>query len=443
MERRFRMKVWFSEREDSVLVFESDSSSPASSSMTTPLDQDTWKQRQRQSRVDPRKRARDDAAQLLSSMANSQRYTDLLSGSFESPVDNCQDNINAFVFGKQDDARGLERYLSVVHKDERDGAREDVVEAVLHKQRQLLQKQRNGSSDGVANQKKRVQRRNSIQNDGRGQQSNSIVSDEERMEKLRSVSRRYSRPSRVFARRLGIADEMVVQRLDDSDDFDSDDDDEMQDESMQMLPMNPYLCVSRSNTNIKSLAAASPPPVALDNAKMVSRQPSIRELNLGIRKQAAAMNANKVSRQLSVTQLNVSIRNLAALQDSGSDFDTSNPNSNTNTNWKSNSNSNHTTNACYGSNTDSLIHPSMLPKHLQSNNCRRNNNMNTSRDRPLTLPCRPMRRPSNETSSSGCQLIQSAQIIQSALDLVDPSNPHNGEPEDEDLHNPASFFLLA
>jgi hypothetical protein len=50
----------------------------------------------------------------------------------------------------------------------------------------------------------------------------------------------------------------------------------------------------------------------VSNAKMACRQPSVKELNVGIRDMAKTMNARKALRQASIRQLNVSIRNLAS-----------------------------------------------------------------------------------------------------------------------------------
>lgn len=349
MERRFRNKVRFSERENSVVLFESSPDNEESDTRPEPA---------QRPRVDPRKRARDDASKLMP-----KSYGDLLCGSFEDPLDNCQDNINAFVLDvpDADHARGLERYLSPQHKDERDGAREDVVEAVLSRQRQLRKQRVRG-----------VQRRNSIHNDGRAQKP--ILSGDELMEKLRNASRRYSRPSRIFARRLGIADELAVQQMDDCEQDGDDDESDEEEEEISRYPMNPYLCLGSGDNDAKS---------ALANAKMVTRQPSIRELNIGIRSKAAFMNAKKVSRQLSRRELNVSIRNLAStLNASTSDF----------------------------SSSGSLMHPSLLPRELLRNSTNNGN----KRDRALTLPGRSSLSSQQKPSATDC-----SQLMQNALDLAD------------------------
>ena len=428
MERisRSRKVVRFSERENRVLFFDDNQSSqqqPASSSQ-----QHHQQPTAKASRVDPRQRVRDDAAKILS-----KRYGDLLCGSFEDPIENCQNNINAFVLDVPDaeHARGLERYLSLQHKEERDGAREDVYEAVLTRQRQLNKHNCMATTTAAP---RSVARRNSIHNDGRQQsQEKDTISDEERMEKLRNASRRYSRPSRIFARRLGIADELAAQQADEKDvEHDEDDDSEEEGESIRGYPMNPYLSLPKLRVNCTALhgnhvnvAAES----VLANAKMVSRQPSIRELNLGIRSKAAVMNAKKASRQLSVRQLNVSIRNLAAasLNNSSSHGmqDGSNHSSNSSTSDLIMSSSLSSLGPSSETITDSLLSPSLLPKHQCAHPFNfGSHSKNRKRDRALKVPARP-----GLSSSSFHEHIKpdrARSVIQDALDLMEP-DPQDGD----------------
>jgi hypothetical protein len=202
--------------------------------------------------VDPRKAARELAYKLIP-----KGYGELLKGTFEYPEDNCQDNINAFVAGvpDRDNVRGLERYVSREHKEERDSAREDVVEAVLKRQEHL---ERQG------------------------------VSPDERAEKLRAASCLQSQDSRMFARRVAIADEIAVKE------------EQEQPNEITRPSFHP----------LQPLARHSFPSAC--NAKKALRQPSSRELDTGIRSMAACMNAKKASRQTSIRNLNTSIRNLAA-----------------------------------------------------------------------------------------------------------------------------------
>jgi hypothetical protein len=78
--------------------------------------------------------------------------------------------------------RGSEVYLSRQHREERDEIHERLVKAVLKRQRTL--KTKDMPKDVVA-------------------------------EKLRNVSKKHSRSSRLFARRLGLADQRAVQEGDD------------------------------------------------------------------------------------------------------------------------------------------------------------------------------------------------------------------------------------
>ena len=432
-----RKVVRFSERENRVLFF----GDQQSSQQQPPLSQQQQQQQPtaKTSRVDPRQRVRDDAAKILS-----KRYGDLLCGSFDDPIENCQNNINAFVLDVPDaeHARGLERYLSLQHKEERDGAREDVYEAVLARQRQLNKRNRMATTAPTASRS--VARPNSIHNDGRQQsQGKNIISDEERMEKIRNASRQYSRPSRIFARRLGIADELAAQQVDEKEDEHDEDDDSEEGESIRGYPMNPYLCLPRHTVNCTPLHGKDTTAAAesvLANAKMVSRQPSIRELNLGICSKAAVMNAKKASRQLSFRQLNVSIRNLAAATSLNNSSSHSMQDGSTHSNNSSTSSLMSSSLSSLGASsetiTDSLLSPSLLPKHQ----CAHPFNFgitskNRKRDRALKLPARP-----GLSSSSLHEHIKpesARSIIQDALDLMEP------EPQGDDFRRRSIACLSA
>lgn len=284
-------------------------------------------------RVDPRKAAREQAYILIP-----KGYGHLLSGCFEDPIDSCQENLNAFVAGvpDRDNSRGLERYMSQQHKEERDQAREDVIEAVLRRQQRL--KLDGENADDVAN-------------------------------KLRSACRRHSRDSRVFARRLGIADDLAARG-----------DKSGQSETPAFsdrfaLPQHRYSYPSATN------------------AKPGLRHPPTNQLNTGIRAMAASMNAKKASRQASIRKLNSSIRNLASSLHGSSRSLCSFSSASTS--------SNSSTESC-----SSFIHPSLVVSR------------NRDRDQAMKLPGRP-------SKPSEC-----AEIIQTALELVDCTNDGQ-ETEDE------------
>jgi hypothetical protein len=161
-----RKKVRFAAEEDnSVLVF-------ASEEAETPL----W--------LGPgfykalRKSVREEADQL-----KPKGYGVLLKRCFD-PGPDVQKQINALAqLPGSECPRGSEQYLSRQHAEECDSVKDKVRGAVLTRQRLLVKKE--------------------IPAD--------VVS-----EKLRSVSRKHSRSSRVFARRLGIADERAVKDGDDA-----------------------------------------------------------------------------------------------------------------------------------------------------------------------------------------------------------------------------------
>lgn len=302
-------------------------------------------------RVDPRKLAREEAYQLIR-----KGYGQLLTRSFEDPADNSQDNINAFVVGIPDidNGRGLERYVSPQHKDERDLAREDVVEAVLTRQRLMLRR----GGDGLSNS--------------------------ERAEKLRSASRRQSRDSKLFARRMGIADELAVRYLNHAQDS-----------------LSTNVDLECSNHSLPKERHSFP-----GATNDLARQPSNRQLEVGIRSMTACMNAKKASRQASVRKLNCSIRSLAS---------------------SLHSNSSHSHLSCSSvsssSSTESFsssIHPSLVL-------CR-----NRNRDQALKLPGRG-------GPPTACEC---AELIQSALDLVDSAHD-KADSDDETSRSPREMAMSA
>ena len=289
-------------------------------------------------RIDPRKSAREAAYQLIP-----KGYGQLLTGTFGDPADDCQENINAFVAGVPDidNARGLERYMSQDHKDERDQAREDVVEAVLCRQQHLR-------LEGL--------------------------DDNERAEKLRSASRRQSRDARKFARRLGIADDLAAREEQDDDD------------------------------RAARFVASTRHLVGPGNAKKAHRQPSTRQLDVGIRRMAATRNAKKASRQASIRKLNYSIRNLA-----------SSMHSNGSNRSLCSCSSASTSSSADSSSCSSLIHPSLAMSRSRD------------RDRAMKLPGRPSR-------ATEC-----AEIIQSALELVDSANEEDQSKEERTTTRPVAL----
>ena len=124
-----------------------------------------------------RKSVRDEADVL-----KPKGYGSLLKRCFD-PGPNVQRQINALAqLPDTDCPRGSEQYLSRQHAEECDWIKSKVRVAVLTRQRVLLKKKM--SADDIS-------------------------------EKLRSVSKKHSRASRIFARRLGIADERAVKEGDD------------------------------------------------------------------------------------------------------------------------------------------------------------------------------------------------------------------------------------
>lgn len=318
--------------------------------------------------MDPRRRARADASKL-----SYKGFGDFLIGTFTDPLDHCQDNLNCFVLDVPDDehARGLERYLSPQHKDERDQAREDVLEAVLIRQRRFHRK---------AKIQPQAPRRSSIAVDG-SQLQESLekgLTQDEYLEKLRNGSRRYSRASRIFARCMGIADALAAKQVDEESSSAKDESD-----LQTNLP---------SNVDDKPKHNDSTPSPSFFNAKMVTRQPSVRELNRGIRSKAALMNAKKASRQMSMKQLTGSIRNLAAtLNESGHGCLAT------------------TASASTSSDCDSNIHPSCLPKQHLCGNIGHNVRNKLKHDRILSMPRKPIRQDSLDNFTL---------LLQNALDLA-------------------------
>ncbi|CAB9519456.1 expressed unknown protein [Seminavis robusta] len=367
VECRLKKRVRFSDRRQVVLL--EDNTSSSSSNGVSP-------------KVDHRKGARECAHRLIS-----KGYGHLLKGSFEGATDDntttdvTQENLNSFVAGipDRDNVRGLEIYMSPPHREERDMAHEDVVEAVLSKQSQLARR--------------------------RARQTSFDPSDQ-----LRAASRKYSRTSRVFARRMGIADELAVQ----------------EDEALpqqqqqpqprchslsQQPPQRPQLLQQQQQPQ-KLSKEAGPEMTSLSslfrrgdsahttnsNARMARRQPSTRQLDTGIRSMAASMNAKKASRQESIRQLNVSIRNLSFQASSHQCF-----------HHHEHSDSSFSEMDGSGFESDvSIIHPSLAVSH---------------RDRALKIPGRPAM-----TKVSDC-----ANLIQSALDLVDCSTEIIAEDEPDGL----------
>ena len=189
--------------------------------------------------VDPRRKCRQDAKQQ-----KPKGFGVLLKGSFEDPIEECQRNLNAFVqLGEQDLCRGIERYLSPQHKEERDSNKNQVVRAVLEQQD--------------------VNRRSGIIGDTAA-------------EKLRCVSQRYSDTAKVFARRFGIADEHVVKVGEDPSAARS------QINSMRAANAKKAFRQPSSKllkTSIRDMAC-------LINARKACRQASSRELNTSIQELA-------------------------------------------------------------------------------------------------------------------------------------------------------------
>lgn len=355
-------------------------------------------------KFDPRKRARADAQRIIN-----KGYGDLLVGSFEHPiVEECQDNLQAFVADICDDenARGLERYLSMQHKEERDVAREEHMEAVLARQSHL--------------RKNKTRRRS----------SRTTTTADDMAERIRVVSRRFSKTGRAFARRMGIADEFAVQV-----DCEVEEDEDEEEPVQSYLPL-PRLQESQtpfgSSTNSQSSNHPSQSKSLTSNAKMACRQPSLRELNVGIRSTLAGMNAKKAMRQESIRQLNVSIRNLANTFGSsrnvlgGMDMSLSKNNSSNHSrsqkgsSWTPMSNSSHMQqpqdDESNNHNDDDMdasidrsnlfIHPSRMPRGL------------SKRDLGLKAPMR--RQP------SACTL-----LLQNALDVVDDEEEDDDEDSDD------------
>lgn len=286
-------------------------------------------------KMDARKAARKQAYKLIK-----KGYGELLKGSFEYPIDNCQENINAFVAGVPDcdNARGLERYMSKEHKQERDLAVEEVLEAVLKLQEHL---EEHG------------------------------ISESECTERLRAASCLQSQESRMFARRMGIADALAVKE---------DEEDEPPRSINTTTSRRPSLLHPLNSQSRHSFPSACNAKKALRQPSTREfRQPSTRELDTGIRSMAACMNAKKASRQASVRDLNSSIRNLAATM-----HNSTNPN-----------NCSKLSETC---STQSVIHPSFVLA------CSR------KQDGAMGMP----RRPRREASVRDC-----SDIIYSALNMVD------------------------
>lgn len=299
----------------------------------------------RTARVDPRKAVREDAYRLIP-----KGYGKLLIDTFEDALDDCQENINAFVVWvpDSDNARGLERYMSQPHKDERDGAREDVLEAVLSRQRQL--------------------------------QKEEVVGNE-RADEVRIASRRQSWDSKIFARRLGIADELAVREED-------------QEDQQVESSSNRFLLPQQRHSFH-----------GVSNAEKALRQPSDRQLGVGIRSMAASssMNAKKACRQ-------ASIRNLSNIRI----MESSMHNRSSSGSLGSYSSSS-TAESC-----PAAIHPSRIISRNDRN-----------RDQAMQLPGRSSR-------ASEC-----VELIQTALDLVSDSTTRDEQESRDNRSNKTGQAALS